>query len=156
MYIFKPATRNYDLNAVPADPSVMEACLRARLMAPPPSRKHCSRPQRDPHLHPDTGSDPCRLNPDARRRRRSDRHRGHHRSEGRPATKDAFVDKQHRAGIVNAIYVDPATTQGVAELRTQNGQPLDTCIYTERRIVPSLPNDIIETLGAHWVEKSIP
>ena len=34
--------------------------------------------------------------------------------------------------------------------------PYYTCIYTERRIVKSLPDDIIKTLGADRIEKSIP
>ncbi len=156
-YIFRPAPKNYDLNAVPADPAVMEAYLRARVMGsssveealfeavkatliftPTPAATRAASIRMLANVPgitvTENTTDPA----------------------GRPATKVAFVDDKHRPGIANAIYLDPVTTQIVAELQTQNGQPYYTCIYTERRIVRSLPDDIIKTLGADRIEKSIP
>lgn len=156
-YIFKPAPRNYDLNAVPADPGVMEAYLRARVMGSSSVEEALFEAVKETLAFTPT---PAVTRAASIRmlagvpgvtvtENTTD-------PKGRRATKVAFVDEQHRAGIVNAIYVDPATTQVVAELRTQNGQPSYTCIYTERRIVASLPDDIIKTLGADRIEKSIP
>lgn len=156
-YIFAPAPRNYDLNAVPADPAVMEAYLRARVMGSSSVEEALFEAVRETLAFTPTpaatraasirmlagvpGVTVTENTTDPR---------------GRPATKVAFVDEKHRPGIVNAIYLDPATTQVVAKLRTQNGQPYYTCIYTERRIVSHLPDDIIRTLGPDRVEKSIP
>jgi len=156
-YIFKPAPRNYDLNAVPADPAVMEAYLRARVMGSSSVEEALFEAVKETLVFTPT---PAATRAASIRmlagvpgitvtENTTD-------PKGRPATKVAFVDEQHRPGIVNAIYVDPATTQVVAELQTKNGQPYYTCIYTERRIVTSLPDDIIKTLGADRIEKSIP
>jgi hypothetical protein len=156
-YIFSPAPRNYDLNAVTADPAVMETYLRARVTGSSSVEEALFEAVKETLIFTPT--------PAATRAasiRMLARVPGVTVTEnttdpkGRPATKVALVDEQHRPGVVNAIYLDPATTQLVAELRTQNGQPYYTCIYTERRIVKSLPDDIIKTLGADRIEKSIP
>ena len=148
-YIFSPAPRNYDLNAVTADPAVMETYLRARVTGSSSVEEALFEAVKETLIFTPT--------PAATRAasiRMLARVPGVTVTEnttdpkGRPATKVALVDEQHRPGVVNAIYLDPATTQLVAELRTQNGQPYYTCIYTERRIVKSLPDDIIKTLGA--------
>lgn len=156
-YILPPAPRNYDLNAVPADPTVMEAYLRARVMGsssveealfeavketlaftPTPAATRAASIRMLAGVPGVTVTENT-TDPD-----------------GRPATQVTFVDDQHRPGVANAIYLDPGTTQVIAELRTENGKPLYTCIYTERRIVPSLPDDIIRILGTDRREKSIP
>lgn len=156
-YIFRPAPRNYDLNAVPADPTVMEAYLRARVMGSSSVEEALFEAVKETLIFTPTP---------AATRAASIRMLagvpgitvtdGTADPAGRPATKVAFVDEKHRPGIVNAIYLDPTTTQIVAELQTQNGQPYYTCIYSERRIVHSLPDDIIRTLGTARTEKSIP
>lgn len=155
-YIFRPAPKNYDLNAVPADPAVMEAYLRAKVMGsssveealfeavkatliftPTPASTRAASIRMLASVPgimvTENTTDPA----------------------GRPATRVAFVDAKNRPGIVNAIYLDPLT-QIVAVLQTQNGQPYYTCVYHERRIVRSLPDDIINTLGIDRIEKSIP
>jgi len=156
-YIFRPAPRNYDLNAIPADPAVMEVYLRARVMGSSSVEEALFEAVKETLVFTPT---PAATRAASIRMLASvpgvTVTENTTDPKGRPATKVAFNDEQHRAGIVNAIYVDPATTQVIAELQTQNGEPYYTCIYTERRIVPSLPDYIIETLGANRMEKSIP
>ncbi|MDQ7991694.1 MAG: hypothetical protein AAGC63_14915 [Propionicimonas sp.] len=156
-YIFPPAPRNYDLNAVPADPTVMEAYLRARVMGSSSVEEALFEAVKETLAFTPT---PAATRAASIRmlagvpgvtvtENTTD-------PNGRPATKVAFVDEQRRPGVVNALYLDPDTTQVVAELRTQNTKPFYTCIYTERRIVTSLPDNIINTLGTDRTYKSIP
>lgn len=156
-YIFPPAPRNYDLNAVPADPDVMEAYLRARVMGSSSVEEALFEAVRGT-----LGFTPTPATTRAAAIRMLAGVPGITVTEnatdpeGRPATKVAFVDEQHRPGMVNAIYLNPRTTQVVAELKTQHGQPRYTRIYTQRRIVYRLPSDIVKTLGTERIEKSIP
>jgi hypothetical protein len=155
-YIFKPSPRNYDLNAVPADPTVMEAYLRARVLGSSSVEEALFEAVRETLMFTPT--------PAATRIaaiRMLARVPGVTVDEdaadpsGRDATEVRFVDEDHRPGIVNAMYLDPSNTQLMAEQMTENGKPYYTCLYTERRIVKQLPADIIRVLGVDREEKSI-
>ena len=74
---------------------------------------------------------------------------------GRPATRVDFVDDRHRPGLVNSIFLDPDTTQLLAQLKTENGRPIYTCRFTERRLVGQLPDDIVAALGSERIEKIV-
>lgn len=156
-YIFEPAPRNWDLNAVPADPKMMEAYLRARVTGSTSADEAMFDAIRETLVFTPT---PAATRAAAIRmlagvpgvtvtENASD-------PNGRAATKVGFVDEQHRPGMVQAIYLDPDTTQMLAMVNSENGQPYYTSVYTERRIVDSLPDEITEVLGTERAVKSIP
>lgn len=155
-YVFAPVPKNYDLHSVPADPALMEAYLRLRVggstsveeamfeavretlgFTPTPAATRVTTFRmlaRIPGVTVTEGStDPA----------------------GRPATRLSFVDEEHRPGIVNSIYLDAATTYPLADLKTQDGTPYYTRIYTERRVVAALPDDIVAVLGADRTAKEV-
>jgi hypothetical protein len=155
-YIFKPSPRNYDLNSVPADPTIMEAYLRARVLGsssieealfeavnatliftPTPAVTRAAALRMLARVPGVTVTENT-TDPD-----------------GRPATEVRFVDEDHRPGITNSMYLDPATTQLLAEQTTRDGSPLYTCLYTERRLVTELPADITRVLGTDREEKTV-
>ena len=156
-YVFAPVAKNYDLNSLPPNPTTMEAYLRARVMGSSSVDEALFVAVKDTLLFTPT---PAATRAAAIRMLASVP--GVTVTEkaldprGRPATKVAFVAEQHRPGVVSAMYLDPVTTQVVAQLQTENGQPYYTCIYTQRRIVTHLPAEILKVLGADRVEKSIP
>ncbi len=155
-YIFQPAPRNYDLNLAPADPALMQAYLRARVMGsssveeaifeavketliftptPAATRAAAIRMLKDvPGVSVvEDSTDPA----------------------GRSATEVRFVDDKNRPGMENSIFLDSADTQLLAERHTSDGKPYYTCIYTERRIVSALPDEIVKVLGNERVVTTI-
>jgi hypothetical protein len=155
-YIFKPGPKNYDLNDVPADPAIMETYLRARVLGSSSVEEALFEAVKETLIFTPTP---------AATRAAAIRMLARVPSvtvvedtadpSGRDATEVRFVDEDHRPGIVNAIYLDPGNTQLIAELQTENGKPYYTCLYTERRIVTSLPDEITRVLGNHREEKTI-
>lgn len=153
-HLFSPVPRNYDLNLVPADPTVMEAYLRARVMGsssveealfvavvntlsfdPTPAATRAAAIRMLAGVPGVTVTE------------------GATDPRGRPATEVRFVDEKHRPGVANSLYLDPADAQLLAEVQTVDGKPDYTCVYIERRIVDSLPADVVERLGTERTPK---
>lgn len=153
-HLFSPVPRNWDLNLVPADPTVMEAYLRARVMGSSSveealfvavvdtlSFEPTPAATRSAAIRMLAGVPGVTVTEDA-----TD-------PLGRPATEVRFVDEAHRPGVVKSIFLDPADTQLLAEVETVDGDLHYTCLYTERRIVDSLPRDVVERLGTDRTPK---
>lgn len=155
-YIFSPVPSNYSLDAVPAVPWVMEAYLRTLVMGSTSVEEALFVAVSDTLMFTPTPADTR-----AAAIRMLAGVSGVTVTEnttdpaGRPATEIAFVDEKHRPGIVNAMYLDPATAHLTAKLETENGETLYSSIYTERRIVPNMPPEIIDVLGTERVAKTV-
>ena len=155
-YIFQPVPRNWDLNLVPADPTVMEAYLRARVMGSSSVDEALFVAVSDTLTFEAT---PAATRAAAIRMLAGVP--GVTVAEGvsdpqvRPATEVRFVDEGNRPGVVNSIFLDPADTQLLAKVTTVDGEPHYISSYTERRIVEALPQDIVKVLGTERVSKSV-
>jgi hypothetical protein len=74
---------------------------------------------------------------------------------GRPATKVSVLDLRDPPNRKTyAMYLDPATAQMLAYV--ESGDGTRSAVWTERRIVDRLPEDIVKVLGTKRVEKSVP
>ena len=155
-FIFRPAPKNYDLNTVPADPAVMEAYLRALVGGSTSAEEALFEAVRAT-----LAFTPTPVDTRVAAIRMLARVTGVTVVEattdplGRPATRVDFVDDRHRPGLVNSIFLDPDTTQLLAQLKTENGRPIYTCLFTERRLVGQLPDDIRAVLGSERIEKIV-
>ncbi|MGC3954317.1 MAG: hypothetical protein QM804_08730 [Propionicimonas sp.] len=154
-HLFQPVPRNYDLNLVPANPTVMEAYLRARVMGSNSIDEALFVAVKDSLTFEAT---PAATRAAAIRmlagvagvtviERTTD-------PQGRPATEVRFVDEANRPGVVTSMFLDPVDTQLLAELSTADGEPIYTGVYLERRIVRELPADVVRVLGTERIPQS--
>ncbi|MCA0252284.1 MAG: hypothetical protein LCH76_08380 [Actinobacteria bacterium] len=153
-HLFSPIPRNYDLNLVPADPIVMEAYLRARVMGSNSVDEALFVAAQDTLRFDAT---PAATRAAALRmlagvpgvtvaENVTD-------PQGRPATEVRFVDEKNRPGVVQSVFLDPSDAQLLAEVDIVDGVPSYTCVYTERRLVGSLPADVLSWLGTERTPK---
>lgn len=155
-YIFEPVPRNWDLNLVPADPTVMEAYLRARVMGSSSVNEALFVAVSDTLTFEAT---PAATRAAAIRmlagvpgvtvvEQTTD-------PQGRPATEIRFADEEHRPGVVNSVFLDPTDSDLLAKVQTVDGETHYSCVYTERRIVGALPADIVAVLGTERTPTSV-
>jgi len=156
-YIFAPAERPYDLQAVPPDPAAMEAYLRARVQGSTSVDEAMYEAVQDQLMFtltsPATRAAAIRM---LGRIEGTSVTEGAADPSGRPSTKVAFVDEQKRPGEVKSMFFNPEDSQLLATTDERDGSPVWTSVYVERRVVDAIPEEILKVLGSKRTEKIVP
>jgi hypothetical protein len=155
-YIFSPIPWRDNLASAPADPKLMAAYLRLRVSGSTSVDEAMfvavADQLRDNPMSAATRAAAIRMLADVGGITVTENTKD---PAGRAATKVGFVDQKRRPGEIQSIYLDPTNCHLLAEVQVVDGKVRSSRVYVERRIVATLPDDIVTVLGTDRAEKSI-
>lgn len=140
--------------AMPGEPHLLDAFLRARVMGPTSvdeavfsAISDMLRQEAAPPKVRAAALGVLGLNPKVTVERVPD-------PQGRPALKATFVDEQARPGVRQSLYIDPQT--GLILVKTIDADDYSYhSVVTDREVVDALPASLVDTLGTERIAKEI-